>query len=80
MQVENHVSLANEFPEFKDKIHMLKMENAHFAKLFDEYNTADSEILRIESGAEHAGDFDLEGVKKQRLQLKDQIYTMLTTA
>jgi uncharacterized protein YdcH (DUF465 family) len=79
MQVENHVSLANEFPEFKDKIHTLKMENAHFAKLFDEYNTADSEILRIESGAEHAGDFDLEGVKKQRLHLKDQIYTMLTT-
>jgi hypothetical protein len=80
MQVENHVSLANEFPEFKDKIHTLKMENAHFAKLFDEYNTADSEILRIESGAEHAGDFDLEGVKKQRLHLKDQIYAMLTTA
>jgi hypothetical protein len=80
MQVENHVSLANEFPEYKDKIHTLKMDNAHFAKLFDEYNAADSEILRIESGAEHAGDFDLEGIKKQRLQLKDQLYSMLTAA
>jgi uncharacterized protein YdcH (DUF465 family) len=56
------------------------MENAHFAKLFDEYNTADTEILRIESGAEHAGDFDLETIKKQRLHLKDQLYTMLTAA
>jgi hypothetical protein len=80
MQVENHVSLANEFPEFKDNIHTLKMENAHFAKLFDEYNAADAEILRIESGAEHAGDLDLEGIKKQRLHLKDQLYAMLTAA
>jgi uncharacterized protein YdcH (DUF465 family) len=80
MQVENHVSLANEFPEFKDNIHTLKMENAHFAKLFDEYNAADAEILRIESGAEHASDLDLEGIKKQRLHLKDQLYAMLTAA
>jgi hypothetical protein len=80
MQVENHLSLANEFPEFKEKIHTLKMENAHFSKLFDEYNAADAEILRIESGAEQAGDFDLEGIKKQRLHLKDQIYSMLTAA
>jgi len=80
MQVENHVSLANEFPEFKEKIHALKMENAHFAKLFDEYNAVDGEILRIESGAEHAGDLDLEGIKKQRLHFKDQLYSMLTAA
>jgi uncharacterized protein YdcH (DUF465 family) len=80
MHVENHPSLANEFPEFKEKIHTLKMENAHFAKLFEEYNIADTEILRIENGAEHAGDFDLETIKKQRLHLKDQLYSMLTAA
>jgi len=80
MHVENHPSLANEFPEFKDKIHTLKMENAHFAKLFEEYNAADTEILRIENGAENAGDFDLETIKKQRLHLKDQLYSMLTAA
>lgn len=78
MQVENHPSLANEFPEFKDKIHTLKMENAHFAKLFDEYNTLDREIIRIEEGVEHAGDADLEGLKKQRLAKKDELYRMLT--
>jgi len=78
MHIDNHPSLANEFPEFKDKIHTLKMENAHFAKRFEEYNTADREILRLEEGAEHAGDFDLESLKKTRLSLKDELYRMLS--
>jgi len=26
--------LVHEFPQFRDKIHQLKMSNAHFAKLF----------------------------------------------
>lgn len=77
MHIENHPSLANEFPEFKDKIHTLKTENAHFAKLFEEYNTVDREIIRIEEGVEHAGDFDLESLKKKRLSLKDELYQML---
>jgi uncharacterized protein YdcH (DUF465 family) len=78
MQVENHPSFTNEFPELKDKIHQFKIGNAHFAKLFDEYHHKDREILRIEEGVENAGDFDLEDLKKQRLHLKDQLYKMLT--
>ena len=31
---ESH-DLATEFPEFKDKIHILKMEDRHFARLFE---------------------------------------------
>jgi len=33
--MEKH-SLLNEFPEFSEKIHKMKIENAHFRKLFDE--------------------------------------------
>lgn len=80
MIVENHPSLANEFPEFKDTIHTLKMNDAHFAKQFDAYNALDREILRIEEGVENAGDADLENLKKQRLALKDELYTMLKAA
>jgi uncharacterized protein YdcH (DUF465 family) len=80
MHVENHPSLANEFPEFKEKIHTLKIDNAHFAKLFEEYNHLDREIIRIEEGVEHAGDFDLETLKKKRLGLKDELYRMLVAA
>lgn len=80
MIIENHPSLANEFPEFKDAIHTLKMNNAHFTKQFDAYNKLDREILRIEEGVENAGDADLENLKKQRLSLKDELYAMLKAA
>ena len=29
--------LVIDFPEFAEKIHTLKMENAHFKKLFENY-------------------------------------------
>lgn len=80
MIVENHPSLVNEFPEFKETIHTLKMNDAHFAKQFDAYNTLDREILRVEEGVENAGDADLENLKKQRLVLKDELYAMLKAA
>ena len=80
MIVENHPSLANEFPEYKDTIHTLKMNDAHFAKQFDAYNTLDREFLRIEEGFKNAGDADLENLKKQRLALKDELYAMLKAA
>lgn len=80
MIVENHPSLANEFPEFKDTIHTLKMNDAHFAKQFDAYNKLDREILRIEEGVENAGNTDLENLKKQRLALKDELYAALKAA
>lgn len=80
MIVENHPSLANEFPEFKDAIHELKMHNAHFAKQFEAYNSLDRDILRFEEGVENVGDAELETLKKQRLHLKDELFAMLKAA
>lgn len=68
--------LIHEFPEFRDQIHQLKMSDAHFARLFDEYHEKDHEIHRIETGAENASDDYLEDRKKERLYLKDQLYAM----
>lgn len=73
---ESH-SLAVEFPEYKDQIHQLKMEDRHFARLFDEYHEVDAQLHRIEQGIEvHADDF-VETLKLQRLHLKDQLYGAL---
>lgn len=72
-----HHDLHHEFPEFKDKIHALKLSNKHFAKLFEEYHQVDREVRRIEQEAETASDAVLEDFKKKRLQLKDQLYAML---
>ncbi|WP_448212488.1 YdcH family protein [Colwellia sp. MEBiC06753] len=73
---EKH-DLHHEFPEFKQEIHELKMNNAHFAKLFNEYHQQNDEVIRIEQGVENTSDDYLELQKKQRLQLKDALYAML---
>ena len=35
--MEQH-DLNHEFPEYREQIHVLKMSNGHFARLFDEYH------------------------------------------
>lgn len=79
MIIDRH-SLAKELPEFKEQIHQLKMENRHFAKLADEYHELDNEIIRIEEGVENTSDEYVDGLKKKRLHLKDQLFEMLKKA
>ncbi len=76
MLTESH-SLADELPDHKLAIHSLKAENNHFARLFDEYERVNKEILRIEKGAEAASDERLETLKKQRLAAKDEMMKMI---
>ncbi len=47
MTIEHH-ELAQEFPEHKESIHELKMNNRHFKKLFDEYHLVDRHIYPME--------------------------------
>jgi uncharacterized protein YdcH (DUF465 family) len=74
--IENH-SLVNEFPEYREAIHALKMKNQHFARLFDEYHQVDKEVHRIEEGIENTSDRYLEDAKKRRLFLKDELYGII---
>jgi uncharacterized protein YdcH (DUF465 family) len=76
MNIEHH-DLVHEFPEHREKIHTLKMESAHFAKLFDAYHVATKEVERLESEGVPVADETLATQKKERLQLKDQLYSML---
>lgn len=75
-----HHSLAHEFPEYKDRIHELKVNNPDFAKLFEKYEDIDKEIYRIEMQIENTSDEYLEGLKIKRVKLKDQLYAMLQQA
>jgi len=79
MSVENH-HLHNEFPEFNEQIHHLKMNDRHFTKLFDEYHDVDRNVRRIEDLAEAASDERLETLKLKRLHLKDELFVMLKKA
>lgn len=75
-----HHDLAQEFPQLKDRIHELKMSDAHFAKLHREYEELDKEIYRAEEQIDARGDTYVESLKKKRVLLKDQLYTRLNTA
>ena len=76
---EKH-DLIHEFPEYKDKIHELKVSDPHFSELFEQYHEVDHEIHRIEEGIETPTDEYLEERKKVRLNLKDQLFELLKDA
>ena len=73
----SHHPLVEEFAEYKDAIHDLKMNNSHFRRLANEYEGIDKSIFRAEQGIEVVNDEYLESIKKERLHLKDLIYSML---
>lgn len=72
-----HHDLVHELPEFREKIHQLKLVDNHFSKLFDEYHLINSEVLRLEAENIPVTDEAFEALKKQRLNLKDKLYSIL---
>ena len=72
-----HHPLIDEFPEYKDQLHALKMSNAHFRRLAHEYEGIDKSVDRAEQGIETVNDDYLNEIKKERLHLKDLIHQML---
>ena len=46
--------LSEDFPDHAAKIHDLKMNDAHFARLADEYHKVNREVHRVETGIEAA--------------------------
>lgn len=76
--MENNHSLLLEFPQMADKIHALKVSDAHFRKMFDEYHEIDHHIHRIETEAEPTTDEHLNELRIKRLNLKDALYSQLS--
>jgi uncharacterized protein len=73
----SHHPLIEEFAEYKETIHNLNLNDVRFRKLAHEYEGIDKSIFRAEQGIEIVNDDYLEKIKKERLYLKDQIYSML---
>jgi uncharacterized protein YdcH (DUF465 family) len=70
--------LVNEFPDKSDRIHELRLSDAHFAKLTDEYHVINREIHRGETNVEPMDDVHLEDLKKKRLALLDELTGFLS--
>lgn len=69
--------LAEEFPEFVEKMSALKQSDAHFAKLADEYHDLNRQVHRAETNVEPMSEQAESELRKQRSVLKDQIYGIL---
>ena len=62
------------FSQDRETVTVLKQENKHFAKLFDEHNKLHD---KIEAEGNHLSDVELETLKKQKLKSKDELYAMI---
>jgi len=68
------------FPEYRDLISKLKTTDHHFNRLFEQHNAVDQRIKNMESRIEAGTHEDIETLKKEKLQLKDQLYAILKKA
>ena len=69
--------LAEEFPDKIHALHELKLNDAHFVRLSDEYHEVNRHIHRVETGIEPTSQqFETE-LRKKRMLLKDEIASLL---
>lgn len=80
MQTNDHHCLSLEFPELRAEIHRLKIEDAHFRRLHDEYTDVSKQIENMEAEITPSTTATEESLKKHRVHLKDSLYQMLTNA
>ncbi len=69
--------LFEEFPDRVEKIKELKLNDAHFSRLYDEYHEINRKVHVAETDIKPTSDAHLEELRKQRLLLKDQLFAML---
>ncbi|NBW01341.1 MAG: DUF465 domain-containing protein [Betaproteobacteria bacterium] len=68
------------FPEYRDLITKLKTTDYHFTRLFDKHNNLDQKIKNMESHIAPGTHEEIEVLKKEKLLLKDQLYSILRKA
>jgi uncharacterized protein YdcH (DUF465 family) len=69
--------LAEEFPAEVEKMSRLKQDDAHFAKLHEEYHEVNRAIHRAETRVEPVTDEHETALRQRRMRLKDTIATIL---
>lgn len=65
--------LAEEFPGQSDKIHALKLADAHFAKLLEQYTEINRAVHRAETRVDTLSEEAEAALRRQRSHLKDHI-------
>ena len=66
--------------EYRDIITHMKEsgnENAHFLRIFNKHNELDDKIIKAEKNEIILTDLEIETLKKEKLMLKDEAYSIL---
>ena len=69
--------LLVEFPKDAEKIHRLKLEDAHFARLVTEYHEVNRSVHRAETRVDMTDAATEAALRHKRMILKDQIARLL---
>lgn len=69
--------LAEEFPDKAERIHLLKINDTHFRRLFDEYHEVNRAVHRAETMVEPMDQLAEQTLRKQRMALKDELARMI---
>lgn len=73
-------AIHEEFPNDTDRIHALKVSNGRFAKLLDDYDTANDAVENAASNVAPTDELHETELRKRRLAVKDEIARMLSDA
>lgn len=69
--------LLHEFPELEGKIESMRDTNPDFAHLMNDYDALDARVRQLEELGVPVADETIEDLKKERLALKDRLYSLL---
>ncbi|WP_370191011.1 YdcH family protein [Qipengyuania sp.] len=72
--------LTQIFARDRELVTRLKREDAHYARLAEDYHAVNREVHRIEAETEAASDARFDALKKQRLALLDEITAIMASA
>lgn len=70
--------LTEEFPAEAARIHDLKLKDAHFAKLVEDYHTVNRAVHRAETRVDVMDNAAEASLRQKRLHLKDDIFRRLS--
>ncbi|MDO9625788.1 MAG: DUF465 domain-containing protein [Pseudomonas sp.] len=69
--------LRREFPQFETQMRALLQVDGHFARLAEAYDQLDKRIYEVMDGRLAMDELQLQGLKMQRVILKDEIEMLL---
>ena len=70
--------LSEDFPQYIERMQLLRVADPHFAELYNEYHEVNQAVIKAERDEEPTSDDHLNALRHRRVQLKDDIYVLLT--